>query len=182
MRSINKSLLIYLIIFISFTSFYLLSFHTSLFSSSSVFFYRGIWLLIIISFVFLLLVLFFNKKFKLNLETLIAAILISISINLSFFVIFPVTFERSVTMFLLNTLKNNTNNSCHGLIKSELQKMLINDYIVNKKAVDKRINEQIIIDFIKEKNQEKNQCYYLTPKAFNFLTFSELINKIYGIE
>lgn len=142
-------------------------------------FYRGIWLLIIISFVFLLLALVFNKKFKFNLETLIAAILISISINLSFFVVFPVTFERSVTMFLLNTLNNNNfNNFCSGLTKKQLENKLINEYIIKNNAIDKRVNEQKIIDFI---NEEKS-CISLTSKAGKFLKLSELIKKIYGIK
>lgn len=178
MKIIIKFFLIYFFIFISFTLFYLLSFHTPLFLSQSVLFYRGLLLLILISFVFLIMMLVINKKLKINLETLIAVILISVSINLIFFVVFPVTFERSVTMFLLNTLKNNSDNSCYGLTKLDLEKKLINDYVIKRRAIDKRVNEQEIIGFIKE----KNNCFSLTSKADKFLKLSEIIGRFYNLK
>jgi len=175
MKNLFRIFFIYLFIF---TGFYLTLFNTNIFSSQSVLFYRGLWLLATVTLIFISAVLFFYKKIGASLETLIAAILVSVSINLSFFVVFPVTFERSVTMFLLNTLKTSTDNSCHGLTKSQLEKKLIEDYIIKKKAVDKRINEQSVIDFIKD----KNQCIELTPKAIKFLEFSKIVGKYFKIK
>jgi hypothetical protein len=107
-----------------------------------------------------------------HLESLIAAVMISAAIHLSLFIVFPVTFDRSVTMFLLNALKNNQ------LSKKQLEQRLINDYIIKNKALDKRLNEQKIIDYIHEENNNIS----LTQKSIGFLDLSELIKRIYNVK
>lgn len=173
-----KIIFVYLTIFILFTAIYLFSFHTPIFSFQKVLFYRGVLLLFSTFFLFGLTIYLVNRIYKINIETLIAAIIISFSINLSLFVVLPVTFERSVTMYLLNTLKANSSNSCHGLTKIELEKKLIDDYVIRNKAIDKRINEQKIISFLKE----QNDCLQLNLNALNFLKYSKIIGKIYGLK
>lgn len=167
----------YLFIFLSFTFLYLFSFHTNIFISQSVLFYRGLMLLGLVSLFFIFIFFIFHKKVSFSLESLIAALILSISINLSIFIVFPVTFERSVTMYILNTLKKFENNSCGGLNKKELENLLVNEYVIKNKAVDKRINEQKVIDFI----EEKNQCFGLTLKSKKFLKFSEIISFLYNL-
>lgn len=87
--------------------------------------------------------------------------------------IFPVTFERSVTMFLLKTI-----NSKNGINKNDLEKILINDYIKKNKALEKRLIEQKEIDFLRVK---KNKVF-ITDQGKKFLDFSRLIKKIYGLK
>ena len=115
--------------------------------------------------------IYYIKFYKKNFESIIAAIIVSTAINLSIFVVFPVTFERSVTIYLLNTLAQNQ------LTKSQLQNKLINEYVIKNKTVDKRVIEQEIIHMISD-----DQNYlHLTKQGINFLKFSEIIKKIYGI-
>jgi hypothetical protein len=177
MKNILKILLTYVSVFTIFTTLYLLMFNTQLFAFQKVLFYRGITLLIVNFFIFLFIAIFVNKKFKSNFETLLAAIIVSASINLSLFVVLPVTFERSVTMYLLRSLNENRINSCGGLTKEQLEEKLINQYIIKNKAIDKRINEQELINFI-----SNNQCVSITKKAKNFLNLSEIIERIYNIK
>lgn len=177
MKNFLKLFLTYFFIFFFFTLIYLFLFNTPIFSSQKVLFYRGIVLLIIATVINSILLLITRRILKTNLETLIAAILVSASINLSLFVVLPVTFERSVTMFLFNTLKNGSDNNCKGLTKSQLEEKLINEYIINK-AIDKRVYEQSIIGLI----SKNNQCYQLTPRALDFLKITEIIGKLYGFK
>ena len=80
-------------------------------------------------------------------------------------------------MFLINNIKKDQSNAqCKGLSQMELEKKLIDEYIIKNKALEKRILEQKEIDFI-EKNSE---CVELTPKALKFLGFSEFINRVYS--
>jgi len=109
---------------------------------------------------------------------MVAALIIAFSVHLSLFVIFPVTFERSVTMYLLNVLKSNQQNVCQGLTKNQMRDKLITEYVIGKDAVNKRINEQIIIDII----NKKDNCYQLTTRGTNFLKLSETLKKIYNIK
>jgi hypothetical protein len=75
--------------------------------------------------------------------------------------VFPVTFERSITMFLLNTLSNASSTTCKGLSKEEMQTELINNYVIKIKAINKRVTEQQIIGFV----SNSNSCIQLTPKS-----------------
>jgi len=88
-------------------------------------------------------------------------------------VVFPVTFERSVTMYLLKTISQN-----QSVTKKDLEKKLIDEYILKNKALEKRLNEQKIINFI----EVKNNRVYLTEKGKNFLKTADLIDKIFGID
>lgn len=70
-----------------------------------------------------------------------------------------------------------TVNQNQSITKKELEKKLINEYILKNQALEKRLNEQKIIDFIEVK---KNKVY-LTEKAKKFLKMANLIDKIFGI-
>ena len=119
-----------------------------------------------------------NNYLKQNTESLISAVLISAAVHLSFFVVFPVTFERSVTMYLLQTIDGNENSeSCTGISKLELENRLIGEYVIKNKAIDKRVAEQKVLDFIKE----ENQCIKTTSRNKGFLKFSEIIKRMYSI-
>jgi hypothetical protein len=87
-------------------------------------------------------------------------------------VVFPVTFERSVTMYLLKTISQN-----QAITKKDLEKKLIDEYILKNKALEKRLNEQKVINFIEVKNSK----VYLTEKGKKFLKIANLIDKIFGI-
>jgi predicted membrane protein len=114
----------------------------------------------------------FRKKSRQNFFHYFLASVFSFSLLLSFFVVFPVTFERSITMYLLKTISQN-----QGINKKELEKKLIDEYILKNKALEKRLNEQKVINFIEIKNEK----VYLTEKGKKFLKIANLIDKIFGI-
>lgn len=168
-------LLFYFFGILFFSSIFFLSFHLPLFSEEKVLFYRGLKLLFLIAFLFFLIIFYVKKSSLINLswETLISFLVVSFSLNLVFFVVFPVTFERSVTMFLLNKVNGN-----QGIGKRNLEKMLIEEYILKNKALEKRINEQTKINFLTIKNNQ----VFLTEKGLKFLNLSLFLKKIYGIK
>lgn len=169
---------IYFFVFILYSTIVFLFFRLSFFNIfTQVLFYKGL-MILLISFLFIFIIFFFfSIKKKYHFELLFSALIFSFSLHLVFFVVFPVTFERSVTMYILNTLKNNQKNICGGLTKSQLEEKLINEYILKNDAVGKRINEQKIINFL----NNDNKCLKITSKSENFLNFSEIIKKIYNI-
>lgn len=179
-QDMKTVLLIYPSGFIIFTLIFLSFFHIPFLSSQTILFYRGLTLLTFTILICLSIVLIIHFKFfKLHIESLLAAVLISAAIHLSLFVVFPVTFDRSVTMYLLSVLEENKHDqSCKGLTRSRLEQRLINEYIVKKKAVDRRIKEQKLIDFV----NDKEKCIQLTERGSNFLNFARLIKKIYSLE
>jgi len=178
-NTVLKKIGVYFFILFIFSLSYLLLFHTEIFSGNKVLFYRGIILLILNTLVFIPTLLFFNKLFHgwIDLETFIATIVMSFSINLSLFIVFPVTFDRSVTMSLLQTLNDNNVQSCQGLSKEKLQAHFIDEYVVRNKAVQRRIVEQSMIGMLKD----NNNCIELTKTGERFLNFSKSVKQIYGI-
>lgn len=175
---IRKIIITYLLTFLFFTLLFVLSFHAPLFKTQTVLFYRGILLLLTTTIVCSLLLFLFRQKFKLETQSFIAALTISLSFHLSFFVIFPVTFDRSVTMYLLSTLaKKPASQNCPGIGKSALKEAFITEYVKENRAIERRIYEQSFINFVKE----EKECVTLTSKGHRFLNFSLFIKKLYGI-
>jgi len=170
----------YGVVFLIFTAVFILSFHSPLFVRQNVLFYRGISLLVVTTIVTSAICILLNKHFfKLHQETLVAALLISISLNLSFFIVFPVTFDRSVTTYLLSAIKEKSNaQTCGGLSEKELEKAFIDEYVLGQKAINLRIKEQSTINMVKE----QDNCIQLTPRGQNFLRLSEIIKKIYSVK
>lgn len=178
-RKVLNLLSVYVSILAVFTFLYILSFHTPLFSTQKVLFYRGLMLLATTTFITMIIVIIVKKKLRINEETLITAILVSIALNLSFFVLFPVSIERSITVYILNTLKTGSGVSrCQGYNRTDLEQKIINEYLIKNQALQKRIAEQSAISFI----HENNSCISLSQKGQNFLSLSEIVRSWYGIK
>jgi hypothetical protein len=178
MKKVVSLMAKYIAFFIIFTSVFITLFHLP-FPITQIFFYRGLIYLTCTFVLFFILILVYVVWRKLqHLESYIAALCIAASINLSVFIVFPVTFERSLSMFILNTLQAQRNTSCGGLTKDRMQEALINTYIKSQDALQKRIEEQNIINMI----QMRDGCYVTTSRAQSFLYFSSIINTLYNIK
>ena len=75
-------------------------------------------------------------------------------------------------MYLLKKIANKK------ISKKELEKNLISEYIIKDKALDKRINEQKVIDFIRE----KDGYLWITERTKKFINWSELISEWYNLK
>lgn len=141
-----------------------------------IFLYKGLMIYLLNIVIFIAIGLFFKK---INRERYFSALIVAFSLNLAFFIIFPVTFERSVTIFLLNKIYNSqTEKSANcNLTFKDAQKALSEEYITQGKAVEKRIEEQRKVDII----QSQNECLFLTKKGEIFLSFSKIIKTLYRI-
>jgi len=177
----KKLIFQYLVIISLFSLTTLLFFHLM---PIKIFFYKGLFIyaltLLVFSFIFIL-----SSRIKkwIKTESFIAALSLAFSLNFAFFIIFPVTFERSVTMYFLNQLEkvkkeNKSYSTCtNGLSFKQAEQSLIEGYIKGK-AVKKRVEEQKAaktLDF-------KNDCIFITSRGERFLKFSEFIKTIYNIQ
>ena len=170
---------IYIGVFVLFTAIYLGLFYSSVFSFEHVLFYRGLLYLLLTSLGIFAGILLVSMRLKYRyLESMISALVLAASIHLNVFVVFPVTFERSISMYLLTTLEKNRTTACGGLTKEQMKEGLINTFVVEKDALQKRIIEQSIINMI----EGKNNCYMVTDQAVRFLHFSTFIKALYNIK
>ncbi len=179
MKTKLKIICEYVLVFLLFSAVYILSFHTPLFLKQKVLFYRGVKLLLVVSSVFLGAVFLIHKRIKMNLERVLASLVVSISLNLSIFILLPVTFDRSVTTFLLKNLAVRKSKTCKkGLTKENLTKDLINNYVLKNKAIERRVYEQTQIGLI----QTEHNCLYLSPAGLRFISISQLVKKLYNAD
>lgn len=171
----KRAVIAYILIFTIFSIIFLTLFRLPIHLFKDVLFYKGLTYLIITTlFLTTIVIVLYKINRNIKIESLIAAILVSASIHLSVFVVFPVTFERSVTMYLLNTINDQKD---EGISNHDLEYKLINDYIINNKALNKRIEEQSIIGFIEENDGKIT----LSNKAIKFIYFSKTIKKVYSL-
>ena len=97
--------------------------------------------------------------------------LVTFCLNTAFLIVMPVTFDRSVSTYLLETLENKG-----SLTENELEKALIDDYVVRRGAVNRRIQEQIISGNL-EKTDENIR---LTPQGELFVRICKSVRAVFG--
>ena len=130
--------------FIVGTTLFILLFHTTLFKGIDVFFYRGIVLLAVSCILILLGMVVYKRSSQASLFTyrdVILSIVLLASINLVFFTHLPVTAERSISVFLLSHIDKHSQTT---LTNQEITKIVVDKYLYEFGAIDKRLYEQII--------------------------------------
>src|SRR3989344_2449782 len=176
MKKLRNIAAIYSTILLLFSLLYFLLLQLPFKIYQNIIFYKGVALLVLTFLIFLVLIIaiiYIKRLLFEHLESFIAAILITFSLHLTLLVIFPVSIDRSLSISLLSYLSDNFNNkSCQGMSKKQLEKKLIQNYVIKNKAVDKRIKEQEIINFIEKKN---NSCINITEKGNRYLKYSVII-------
>ena len=154
--------------YIILTSLFVLLLQFKFLSLSEIYFFDGIYLLIFSTFL-TYPILKLEKNIKLL--SLIAAF----SINFAFFVLFPVSYERSVTVQLLSNLSEIDN-------QVELSKLDIQNEIIkvteDAAFTEKRINEQLYTGYL---TKTKNG-YKVSESMKNFINTKKIISKIYNID
>ncbi len=170
-------LLFYFTFFIIGSTLFLFLFHTSLFANISVFFYRGIVLLLVASFLSLLTLTYFKKnkygKF-ITFRDIILILTLIFCLNLVFFTLVPVTADRSISVFLLGYVNNHSQKS---LSKDEITDAFIKKYLHENGAIQKRLSEQIISkNLLKEEER-----YRISDQGKLLIRFYDFISNLFGI-
>ena len=154
-------------------------FNTPIFHSVNLLFYKGIALASVCIIVQASLILFFQKlRFlpeSFSFKDYLCVSALTFSFNISFLIILPVTFERSISTFLLASLSQETEK---GLTQSEMEERLIKTYVLEKGAVPLRMQEQLLSGNVIQVGNR----YILTRQGINFLKFGESIKFIYAID
>ena len=141
----------------------------------AILFYRGVVLAIGAAILTGLLALWFARRFN-DSSLPIAAASLSLSFNVCFLVLLPVTVDRSVTVYLLSTIAQQQG---RGLDTGELQRAFIDGYVVQLGAVDRRIDEQRRSGNVTVSPDGK---VHLTEQGRRFMTLSRLIARLFGTD
>lgn len=173
-----RIVVIYLLFILTGMIIFPVTYNLNILGSLNIVFYRGIavaMLSVFIQIVLMLLVVRLLSTKLLWFRDILCITALSFAFNLTFFIVFPVTLERSISTFLLSSLSKNEAN---GLTQTEMENRLIQKYVLEKGAIPERMQEQIASGNIVK--VEDN--YILTEQGKAFLRISESIKKIYKIQ
>ena len=135
---------------------------------SNIYFFDGIYILIFTCLIFYLLL---RNKVK-NILVIGNSVC---SINFGFFGLFPVSFERSVSVGLLNNLSeySETQEFSEQDITSEILKITSTEQFTNK-----RIEEQLYTGYL----ENKEGRYILSENIKTYLFINKLMSRLYNFE
>jgi len=155
-------------VFFSISILFILLMQVDFLRISGIYFFDGIYILIIIC---LLPFLIYRKKIK-NLLIIVISVF---SINFGFFVLFPVSFERSVSVGLLNSMSEYSEDKT--FTKQEITEEIIN-LTSTEQFTNKRIEEQLYTGYF-EKTGER----YVLSKGINtYLLLNRLMGFLYNFD
>lgn len=167
----------YMVSFFLGTLVFIALFHTSLLSNIHVLFYRGIALLII-SCVLLSVVLVFLKRGKfskrINYKDILLVVMITFSFNMVFFTLVPVTIERSISVFMLKYMDTKPDKK---ITEKNMATVFGKLFIQNRKAIQKRFDEQIFSGTVKKEGNE----YRLTKEGHWLINFFTIAGQIFNL-
>lgn len=159
-----------------------LLFHTPLFRNISVLMYRGCAIIffvgIMLSFILYFLYRRLVKCGKIFFEPhdILSAVIVFMCIKLTFFVLVPVTVERSVSVFTLSQIEKA---EAFTITKDEATHIFLEKYVIDNDAFGKRFDEQIVTGSIKE---NPDGSYTLTKRGHFLVDFFKIIGRLYDAD
>lgn len=174
------SLVTYGIIITLASIIFVILFHTPLFRNINVLFYRGVILLLISSFIavgFMLIAKKIFRQMQFDAKDCVVIFCLFFGITLSWFVLIPVTVERSISVYMLSYMDQNDTTS---LTADEFSDIFYNNYIINYGAFDKRFAEQITSGTIEESGDGNG--YIITENGRFIVKLFRLCAEIFDTE
>lgn len=104
----------------------------------------------------------------------VSAISLAFAANVIFLVVFPVTIDRSVTVYLLGQLSRHP----AGMTEGELNERVVAQYVDEYRAVNRRMEEQMFTGNVRRESDR----YYLTSQGDRFIGFSRLVARVFGLD
>lgn len=164
--------------------FFVLLFHTKLFSNVQVLMYRGIIFIVISAVLNIILSIIIKRMLfkELNGFDMFSIVVFYMSVTMVFFILVPVTVERSVSVYMLSYADESDTN----FTKSDIENSFIDIYLKDFGAFDKRFDEQIETGTIEKVNDNEyrlNDRGRFIVRLFRFIanvfnTDKKLVNPI----
>lgn len=178
-KELLKLILVYAVLFLIGTIAYIASFHTFLFKFVSVFFYRGIILIVFWGLIVSAGMFFIKKKWMPNtiiIRDIILLFMCFCCVNVVIFTHLPVTADRSITVYMLGYMSNNSDSE---FTREDVEKIFNGQYVGEYGAFDKRFEEQVVSGTIKEVEAGK---YKITGAGKGLIDIYKLTVKMYNLD
>lgn len=157
-----------------------LLFYLNVLADFKILFYRGLLIISIVCIAQVLLLLLFlvrgnQKKSSGAVPHAISIAMICMAINMTFFIVLPVSLDRSVSVFLLGYMVEKNVPATRG----ELEKAFNDIYVVRYGAINRRIEEQIASGNLIETSPG---YYKLTKNGAGFVWLSRITADVFKID
>ncbi|HAF41527.1 MAG TPA: hypothetical protein DCG90_07155 [Sphingobium sp.] len=175
LRRLGGLALVYLIALAGGFLLYLALIASPLLGSIPLLFYRGV----LVAFMGALLLgalmaLAARRAPMLDLSTAVGAVALSLAFNISFLIVFPVTFDRSITMFLLARIE-----AQDGQLDAQgLERVYLREYLGDMRQIDRRIAEQRLSGNIAVLDGR----IHITPQGRGLLTGGRWVGGWFGAD
>lgn len=157
---IFKLILIYIVIYLVCSLMFVALFHTGLLKSMNVLMYRGIAFIVLTGLVAAIVMGVIKKFWKfVTVRDVIMMFVIFCCVNTVIFTLVPVTVERSVSVFMLSYMDENSDKT---FTEDSVGDIFTSKYVNDYGAFEKRFNEQVVTGTIK---QNPDGTYSITDRG-----------------
>lgn len=155
-----KLILAYLVIYLVCSAMFVGLFHTKLLKSVDVLMYRGLAFIVLTGIIAAIVMGVIRKFWKfVTVRDIIMMFVIFCCVNTVIFTIFPVTVERSVSVFMLSYMDENSDKT---FTQDSVGEVFTSKYVNEYGAFEKRFNEQVVTGTIK---QNADGTYSITNRG-----------------
>jgi hypothetical protein len=158
------------------TAVWIVLFHTPLLAGS-VFFYRGLVLLAATTAAVTVVLLGLRqRRYRglLGIRDVLLIMTLLLSVNVVFFTHLPVTADRSISVYILAYMDR----ADRPLTSREIADNVIQEYLLARGAIDKRLEEQVVTGTI----VRSGNGYVISPEGRGLVGLYELIARVFNID
>jgi hypothetical protein len=181
-KDILKLIAVYMVLAILGSVGYVLTFRTPVFAGLTVFFYRGIAIILLWGGLISLGMLLIRQLLFRQLITIRDILLLLCAfccIHIVLFTHLPVTADRSITVFMLGTMAGEEDRVVDSFTKEELEKIFVTTYVGSFDAFGKRLEEQIVTGTVVVTEDGE---YRITDSGRALVALYDTISDWYGID
>lgn len=161
------------------TVIFIVLFHTPFLKKVDVFFYRGCFLLIIAGLCSILICSIGRKVFQsleMGIKDCACVFFLFMGITLGWFILAPVTVERSISVYMLSFMEENDEK---GITAGQFGDIFYDKYITDYGAFDKRFHEQVASGTIEA---DENGEYKITDSGRRIVSLFRLCADLFDTE
>lgn len=144
-----------------------------LFAGIPILFYRGL-LLCALSAALVMAAMALRRR-RFDLATIIAAGSLSLSFNICFLIVLPVTLDRSISVFMLAQIEQHQD---EALDSRRITDIFVQKYVGDMRQMDRRITEQTASGNVTTVDGNIR----LTEQGHRFLAFSRTLARLFGTD
>lgn len=176
MKSISRLLIVYGSVGVTFFLLFVALFGTPIFSSQPILLYRGLNILWTVTAIYIAYGIYLFRSKATFTESFFSAVAVTASLTLTFFILIPVTIDRSVSTFMLSSLSQHYPSCIEGGTKTDLVTAFLNEYVVSRGAIERRLDEQSRTKTI----ENIDGCWRLTEKGVKTIDFFNSMPLYFG--